>query len=80
MLGQREARVVVRHRREDRLVEIETGMRRRIDGKIALDDLGAGIQPHQTRRHFAGIRRLNECGRGLARICRIVVMGQPPAA
>jgi hypothetical protein len=74
------AALLLRHRREDRFVEVETGVRWRVDGKIALDDLGAGIQRRQTRRHFAGNPPAKRMPTRAGEDLRDRRQGQPPAA
>jgi hypothetical protein len=55
-------------------------VRRRIDGKITLDDLGAGLQRHQTRRHFAGNPSAKRMRTRAGEDLRDRRQGQPPAA
>jgi hypothetical protein len=55
-------------------------VRWRVDGKIALDDLGAGIQRRQTRRHFAGNPPAKRMPTRAGEDLRDRRQGQPPAA
>ena len=49
-------------------------MRRRFGGKVAVDNPRAGVKLCSRPTISRAISRLTECGRGLTRICRIVVM------